>query len=164
MPYIAIRPAVAPDAHAISEILNHYVTRSTATLLTTPQTPDDQLAWLDNRSIAHPVVVADMDDTVVGWASLSAFRSQAGYEQTAEVSVYVRHDRHRRGVGRALVNELIARGRVAGLHVLVGGCCSESTASIALLESFGFSRAGHFTHVGYKFDRWLDLVMFQRTL
>lgn len=164
MQTLALRTATRDDCPAINDILNHYVIHSTATFITEPQTLEERYEWFDERGERHPVVVAAIDDGVVGWAALSTFRVRAAYARTAELGVYVHHDHHRRGIGRALVDELIARGRAAGLHVIVGGCCSESTGSIGLLEASGFSRVAHFHQVGYKFDRWLDVLFFERVL
>jgi phosphinothricin acetyltransferase len=160
----SIRLATRGDADAINTIQNHYVVRSTATFLTDPLTLEQRLAWLENRSPAHPVIVAQSESTVAGWGSLEVFRSRPAYRHTAEFSIYVHHERHRQGIGRALLADLIARARALGHHTLVGGCCSESTAVIALLEASGFTRVAHFREVGRKFDRWLDVVFLQRLL
>lgn len=160
----SIRPANRDDAEVINGIQNHYVVHSTATFLTEPLTLEQRLAWLDGRSPAHPVIVAQADGPVVGWGSLEVFRGRPVYRHTAEFSIYVHHEWHRRGIGRAIVDELLARARVLGHHALVGGCCIESTAIIALLEASGFSRVAHFREVGRKFDRWLDVVFLQRLL
>ena len=92
------------------------------------------------------------------------FRARAAYSRTAEVGVYVHHDFHRRGIGRALIDDVVARGHDVGLHAIVGGCCSESVASIGLLESCGFRRVAHFREVGFKFERWLDVIFLERLL
>jgi phosphinothricin acetyltransferase len=159
-----IRTATQADAPAINDILNHYVTHSTATFITQPVSLDERLKWLEGRPEAHPVVVAELSESVVGWGALGPFRTRAAYAQTVEVSVYIHQDYHRRGIGRAIMRELLSRARALGHHVIVGGCCSESIASIGLLESFGFSRAGQFLQVGRKFDRWLDVVFFELLL
>jgi L-amino acid N-acyltransferase len=159
-----IREATTIDAEAINAILNHYVENSTATFITAPQTLEERLAWLKDRSSVHPVLVAEADRVVIGWAALSVFRTRAAYAQTAELGVYVHHAWHRRGIGRMLVAELLTRARAAGHHAIVGGCCSESVGSIALLKSFGFSPVGHFREVGRKFDRWLDVIFFELLL
>ena len=161
---VMVRKARRDDCRAINDILNHYVANSTATFLTEPQTLDERLAWLDGRDRAHPVVVAEAGTQVVGWASLSTFRARAAYSRTAEVGVYVHHDFHRRGIGRALIDDVVARGHDVGLHAIVGGCCSESVASIGLLESCGFRRVAHFREVGFKFERWLDVIFLERLL
>ena len=160
----SIRLADRGDAEAINAIQNYYVVHSTATFLTDPLTLEQRLAWLENRSQAHPVVVAEIDGSVVGWGSLEVFRSRPAYRHTAEFSIYVHQEWHRRGIGRAILADLVTRARALGHHALVGGCCSESTAVIALLEASGFSRVAHFREVGRKFDRWLDVVFLQRLL
>lgn len=160
----SIRLATRADAEDINDIQNHYVVRSTATFLTEPLTLEQRLAWLEGHSPAHPVIVAQADGLVAGWGSLEVFRARPAYRHTAEFSIYVHHERHRRGMGRALLAELVTRARSLGHHALVGGCCSESTGIIALLEASGFSRVAHFREVGRKFDRWLDVVFLQRLL
>ena len=164
MSVISIRLATAADAEVINDIQNHYVVHSTATFLTEPLTMEQRLAWLDGRSPAHPVTVAESDGAVVGWGALGEFRSRPAYRHSTEFSVYVHPGKHRRGIGRALLADLTERARAAGHHALIGGCCSESAAIIALLEAAGFSRVGHFPEVGRKFGRWLDVVFLQRLL
>lgn len=160
----SIRLATRDDAEVINGIQNHYVVHSTATFLTEPLTPEQRLAWLDGHSPAHPVTVAQHGDTVTGWGLLEVFRGRPAYCHTAELSIYIHPERHRRGIGRAIVDDLVARARALGHHALVGGCCSETTAAIALLEACGFSRVAHFREVGRKFDRWLDVMFLERVL
>ena len=160
----SIRLAARADARDINDIQNHYVVHSTATFLIDPLTLEQRLNWLENRSQAHPVIVAQADGLVAGWGSLEVFRARPAYRHTAEFSIYVHHERHRQGIGRAIVGDLVKRARALGHHTLVGGCCSESTAVIALLEASGFSRVAHFREVGRKFDRWLDVIFLQRIL
>jgi len=161
---VTIRKARRDDCQSINDILNHYVANSTATFLTEPQTLDERLAWFDGRGTQHPVVVAEAATRVVGWAALSTFRTRAAYSRTAEVGVYVHHDFHRRGMGRALIDDVVARGHEAGLHAIVGGCCSESVASIGLLESCGFGRVAHFREGGFKSGRCRDVICLERLL
>jgi phosphinothricin acetyltransferase len=159
-----IRLAGRSDAEAINDIQNHYVVNSTATFLTEPLTLKQRLDWLEGRSPSHPVTVAEVDGAIAGWGALGEFRGRPAYRHTTEFSVYVHPDGHRRGIGRALLADLTDRARALGHHALVGGCCSESAAILALLEASGFSRVGHFPEVGRKFDRWLDVVFMQRLL
>src|SRR5262245_28766787 len=159
-----VRSAVKADAQVINDILNYYVEGSTATFITEPQSLEQRLQWLEEHSRNHPAVVLESNGAVIGWGALSSFRTRAAYQRTVEVSVYVHRDFHRRGVGRAILTELIARAKSLDHHVLIGGCCNESAASISLLESFGFSRVGTFHDVGRKFDRWLDVIFFELVL
>lgn len=160
----SIRLATPADAGVINDIQNHYVRNSTATFHTEPLALEERLAWLKNRSAAHPVTVGQLNGGTVGWGALEVFRARRAYQHTAEFSVYVHHDRHRRGIGRVILADLITRARDLGHHTLVGGCCSESTAAITLFEESGFRRVAHFQQVGRKFDRWLDVVFMQLLL
>jgi phosphinothricin acetyltransferase len=164
MPDFSIRIATRDDAAAINDIQNYYVERSTVTFLKQPLTPAERLEWFDRHGDMHPITVAMAGDAVIGWGSLGTFRSAAAYGGTSELSVYVRHDLHRRGIGRAIVLDLVERARTLDHHAIIGCCCSEAAASIALLEALGFDRVGHLPQVGRKFERWLDVVFVQKTL
>ncbi|MGQ0525595.1 MAG: GNAT family N-acetyltransferase [Betaproteobacteria bacterium] len=159
-----IRLAARNDAAAINDIQNHYVVNSTATFLTEPVTLEQRMTWLENRLPMHPVTVAQVDGATVGWGALDFFRTRPAYRRTTEFSVYVHPGWYRRGIGRGIVSDLVERARALGHHALLGGCCSESTAVIVLLETMGFSRVAHFPEVGYKFERWLDVVFLQRLI
>jgi phosphinothricin acetyltransferase len=159
-----VRTALRDDAEAINDIQNHYVERSTLTFLTKPLTMTERLRWFDAHSAAHPITVAQIAGTIVGWGSLGTFRSAAAYAHTSELSVYVHHEWHRRGIGRAIVEDLVDRARALGQRAIVGVCCSEAAPSIALLEALGFARVGHLPQVGRKFDRWLDIVFVQKLI
>ena len=159
-----IRSATRADVEAIRAILNYYIEHSTVIFILKPHTLEERLAWFDAHSQEHPVTVVEVDGAVVGWGALSAFRPQAAYARTAELSMYLHHDFLGRGLGRAILDDLLVRARAAGHHVLLGVCCSDAVSSIGLLESAGFSRVGHFREVGRKFDRWLDVVFLQLVL
>lgn len=158
------RPASKADAPAIVAILNDYIAQTTTTFITEPQTLEERLTWFEERSELHPVVAVDIDGGLVAWGALSPHNPRGGYRQTADVSVYVHPKFHRRGIGRVIVRELIARARALGHHTLIAHCCSESESSIALHESLGFVRIGHYREVGRKFDRWLDVIALQLML
>jgi L-amino acid N-acyltransferase len=159
-----IRLATVDDLPAVREIYNYYVERSTCTFQLEPDTEIQRLEWFRNRAPAHPVVVAEVAGEIVGWASLSPWSGRAGYARTVEASVYIRHDCHRRGLGRILMLDLIERARSLGHHTIIGGACTEQAASLALQESLGFERVAHFREVGHKFGRWLDVVYLQLLL
>jgi phosphinothricin acetyltransferase len=163
-PGIRVRSAAEADLPAVRDIYNFYVRTSTCTFQLEPETEADRLAWFRARSEKHPVTVAEADGEVVGWGSLSAWKDRAAYDRTVEASVYVRADRHRRGVGRALLEDLVDRARALGHRVVIGGACTEHPASIALQEALGFERVGCFRDVGFKFGRWLDVLYLQRGL
>lgn len=156
-----IRPAVTADLAIVNEIYNHYVGSSTATYQTRPMSLQDRAAWFARHDGLHPVVVAERDGVIVGWASLGEFHQREAYRNTVESSVYVRHDQRRLGIGKALLADLIGQARVIGHHTIVALVDSEQSASIVLHEHAGFTRVGRLHQVGYKFGRWLDVIYMQ---
>jgi phosphinothricin acetyltransferase len=160
-----IRLATENDLEAIRAIYNYYVRHSTCTYQIEPETAAERLVWFRNRNSAlHPVTVAEADGTVIGWAALSRWNSRCAYARSAEASVYVHHEHHRRGLGKALLLDLIERARAAGLHTIIGGASSDQSASLALQTAVGFVPVGTFRQVGHKFDRWLDVTYTQLML
>lgn len=164
MPAFTIRLATEADSEAIRAIYNYYVQHSTCTYQIDPETAEERLAWMRERSARYPATVAEADGTVIGWAALSPWKSRCGYAWAAEASVYIHHEHHRRGLGKALLLDLIERAKAAGLHTVIGGASSDQTASVALQLAVGFEVIGTFREVGRKFDRWLDVTYTQLTL
>ncbi len=152
------------DLDAVNAIYNHYVLRSTCTYQLEPETEAARVAWFHDHGPAHPLLVAEHAGRVVGWASLSPFHSRCGYARTVENSVYVDRDFHRRGIGGALLAELVARARTLGHHAVIAGIDAEQTGSVALHARLGFVEAGRLREVGYKLGRWLDVVYMQLLL
>jgi phosphinothricin acetyltransferase len=161
---ITIRLATETDLPAIRDIYNHYVHTSTATFQLQPDTEAERLGWFRSRSEKHPATVAVIDGEVVGWGSLSPWKERAAYDRTIEASVYVRDGHFHRGIGRALLVDLIERARTLGHRSIIGGACTEHPASIALQASLGFIPVGTFRAVGSKFGRWLDVTYLQLVL
>ena len=163
-----LRLATEADLPAINDIYNYYVPRSTCTYQLEPEAIEDRQAWFrDHPPERYPVVVAEVPEMlgeIAGWGSLSKFRPRAAYAPTVEASVYIRHDMHRRGLGRAILIDLIERARAARHHSIIGGASADQAASVALQESLGFVRVAHFKEVGYKFGQWLDVIYLQLML
>jgi phosphinothricin acetyltransferase len=161
---LCIRPAARDDLGAINDIYNHYVLNSTATYQLAPETAQDRAAWFERHGAAHPVIVAQAGGAVVGWGSLSPYNPREAYARTVENSVYVRHDMHRRGIGSALLSELIRLARRAGQHVIIAGIDSAQAPSIALHARHGFIQVGCMRQVGHKHGHWLDVIYMQLIL
>jgi len=160
-----VRDAVDGDLPGILEIHNEAVANSTAIWDETPADLDERRSWFDDRRrLGFPILVADIDGRVAGYASYGVWRPKSGYRHTVENSVYVHVDFHRRGIAKALMTELIARAGAAGMHVIVASIESTNTTSIALHERFGFRVVAQMPKVGRKFDRWLDMTYMQLTL
>jgi phosphinothricin acetyltransferase len=164
-PSSSIRLATAADLAAINDIYNYYVPRSTCTYQLELEPLEARQAWFEKHaSDKYPVTVAEADGIVVGWGSLSKFRDRAAYDGTVEASVYIHNEYHRRGIGRAILIDLIERARKIGYHTLIGGASADQTASVRLQESLGFETVGTFRQVGYKFGQWLDVIFLQLML
>jgi L-amino acid N-acyltransferase YncA len=161
---LRIRLAGTADLEAIRDIYNHYVLGSTCTYQNVPDTADERAAWFAAHDEAHPVTVAEQVGQVIGWGALSVFRGRWGYRHTVENSVYVHHEHHGRGIGRALLGDLIERARGLGHHTMVAGISADQTGSITLHHKFGFVTVGHLKEVGHKFGYWLDVVYVQKML
>jgi phosphinothricin acetyltransferase len=160
---VKYRLATHDDAEAIRAIYNREVLGSTVTFDLVPRTVDDQLAWMDEHSGAHPAVVAvDDHDRVRGFGSLSPYRSRPAYRTTVEDSVYVDGDVRGQGVGRGLLTELVALADAHGFHAVMARIVRGHEASIRLHEACGFGLVGIEREIGRKFGRWLDVVLMQR--
>ena len=159
-----LREARADDLDAINAIYNHYVQHSTCTYQETPESIEGRREWFARHGSPHPVIVAEIDGRVVGWGSLSAYHSRCAYRHTVEDSVYVAVPFHGRSIGSTLLADLIERGRALGHHAVIAVIDADQPASIALHAKFGFEPVGRFRQVGFKFDRWLDVVYMELLL
>lgn len=160
-----VRPATSVDAVGIRDIYNQAVTSTTDTFDLVPRSLDQQLAWLADHAGAHPAVVAvEPDGTVIGFGSLSPYRPRPAYATTVEDSVYVAESARGRGIGRALLAELVRLGREHGFHSVIGRIVGHNEVSIGLHRACGFTEVGVEREVGRKFGRWLDVVVMQLLL
>jgi phosphinothricin acetyltransferase len=153
-----IRLAQIDDLTAINDIYSYSVLYSTATYQTEPSTIEERAAWFAAQDAKHPVIVAEADGKVVGWGSLAQFRQRAAYRHSVEESVYIHHDYHRRGIGRAILNDLLARAQILGHHRVIATISGDQEPSLALHRAMGFLEVGRLTEIGFKFGRWLDVV------
>lgn len=152
------------DLPAMTVILNEAAAHTTATWHEYPKSAAEMADWFAQRKRDYAVLAARGPSGLLGYASYGPFRGPSGYRLTAEHSIYVREDVRGQGIGKALLEALIARARAQGLHVLIGGIGSENELSIALHKKFGFEETGRLPEVGRKFDRWLTLVFMQKRL
>ncbi len=162
---VGIRLARHDDLCDLLAILNEAVVHTTASWDDQPWTLEQFEHWYGHKAEAgFPVLVAEEDGAVIGYATYGEFRSKAGYASTVEHSIYLAPSAQGRGVGKALMQALIERARSAGFHVMVGLLSADNIASLRLHESLGFLTVGRLPEVGRKFDRWLDLIFVQLDL
>ncbi|MGQ2998709.1 MULTISPECIES: GNAT family N-acetyltransferase [unclassified Variovorax] len=156
------------EAHAgtILAILNDAIVTSTALYDYKPRTPEQMAGWFaTKRANGFPVIGAvDDDGRLMGFASYGTFRAFPAYKYTVEHSVYVDAADRGKGLGRTLLEAIVAEAQAREVHVLVGAIDAQNAGSIALHERLGFEHAGTVRQAGFKFGRWLDVAFYQRIL
>lgn len=158
---LKIRPATLADLDAITDIYNEAILTTTATFDTEPKTRDERLAWFETHGERHPIILAELDGRVVGWACLTKWSERPAYSETAETSFYVKQEFRGRGIGRKLKQTIIEAGRRLGYHTLIARVAQGSDESLHLNEEFGFVHVGTMKEVGRKFGRRLDVHILQ---
>ena len=162
---IAIRPATEDDLGGILRIYNQAIETTTAVFEYRTHTADMRREWFrDKQAASLPVLVAAAADEMLGFASYGPFRPWPAYKYSVELSVYVDERARRRGIGIALVRDLLDHARAHDLHVVMAGITSDNVASLRLHEKLGFVEVAHIPEVGFKFGRWLDLKLLQVVL
>ncbi|MBL6080772.1 N-acetyltransferase [Belnapia sp. T18] len=164
---IRVRPSAEDDVDAIAATYGHHVLHGTGSFETEPPNEDDmRRRRADVLARGLPYLVAEGGDgAILGYAYASAYRPRAAYRNTAENSVYVRHDVNGRGIGRLLLQELLTQCEALGVRQMVAVVGdSANLASVRLHEAFGFRLVGTLRSVGRKHGRWLDTVLLQRAL
>lgn len=160
-----IRLATLEDLPGIFAIYDREVREGVATFDTEVKSAAERQRWFsEHQPPRHPATVAIESGQVAGWGSLSPWSARCAYIRTAENSVYVRADCQGRGIGKALLADLIERGRAGGLGVIAARIVEGNPASIRLHEAFGFETIGIMRRVGEKFGRILDVRIMQRLL
>jgi phosphinothricin acetyltransferase len=163
-----IRDATDADLPAVVRLVNALIATTTIEWRDEPYPLASRRAWLEaHRAAGDPVLVADDDGAVVGMAAYSDFRDTTrwpGYRFTVEHTVHVARSHWGRGVGRMLVDALVARAAAAGKRVIVAAVDGENVESVRFHERLGFAQVGCLPGVGEKFGRRLDLVLLQRDI
>ncbi len=160
-----LRDAAEGDLAGLAAIYNDVIATSTAIYSSDPVTLEDRRKWWRARvDSGYPVLIAVDESGVVGFSTFGDFRNWPGYRFTVEHTVHVRADRRGGGVGTTLVEALFPRAAALGKHMMIAAVDAANAPSIRFHERLGFHQAGLLREVGYKFDRWLDLVFLQRRI
>ena len=158
---IQIRLAKQKDAEAIREIYNHEVRNSTATFDLVERNTQEQEEWLDDRSGAFSVLVAEMSSKILGFASLSPYKARAAYRTTVEDSIYINEEFRNQGIAGKLLSHLLEVAESSGFHAVIARIGGANEASISLHQRFGFEIVGTEKEIGRKFGKWQDVVIMQ---
>ena len=165
---LAIRDATAADAEAICRIYNQGIQDRIATLETEERAPEERRAWLEARGPRHPVLMAIAPapdgSAVVGWGSLNAFNPRRAYDHVADFSLYVDRGWRGRGMGRRLLDALVARAGVLGCHKLVLSAFPFNEAGMQVYRRAGFREVGTYREQGRLDGKWIDTVVMEKIL
>ena len=164
---VVVRASREVDVEAMLAIYRHHIRRGLEEGLDDNGAlqPDDLRDRRKNlRDHRFPHLVASLRGEILGYAYVVLFRKRPAYRYTVKHSIYVHQAHLGRGIGRLLMGELIDACAAAGFRQMIGYIDADNTASIALHEKFGFSRVGYLPGVAYRYGRWADSVMVQRSL
>lgn len=157
-----IREARLEDLPAILDIYNEVIMTSSAVYCDNPVSLDDRRQWFESRQTqGYPVLVAEDDGEVIGFASFGDFRSYPGFRYTVEHSVHLAPQARGKGIGTELVKALLPLARQLGKHVMIAAVDGANQGSIRFHQRLGFVETARMPQVGKKFGRWLDMVLLQ---
>lgn len=162
---VILRPFDHADIPAMTRIYAHYVASSTVTF--DEETPTEAgMAEKFTAMVAekHPVIIAELNGEVLGYAYASTYRPRPAYRFTCEDTLYLDPEARGKGVGSLLMERLITDAQTNGLKQMIGVIEATAEPSIALHKKFGFEIVGRYTNVGFKFERWHSTVHMQRAL
>ena len=162
---ISIRPYRNQDVQPIVDIINYNILNSTALYDYNPRTLEQQVAIFEEKlKKGFPIMVAVIEDKVIGFGYYSEFRFREAYRFTVEHSVYVTNDFQGKGIGKLIMENLIHLAKNQKLHTMIGVIDSENQSSVTFHEQFGFKTVAVLKETGFKFDRWLHSQVMQLML
>ncbi len=159
-----IRKAKISDLNGITEIYNDAIKNTVATFDLEPKTSEEQKIWFRNHGSKNPILVAEHNGVIVGWAALSKYDDKPAYSDTVELSLYVKEEFQGQGIGKKLMEKIIEEGKKAGVHVILARITEGNKISTHLHEKFGFKHAGILKEVGFKFGKRLDVYLMEKIL
>lgn len=159
---IKIRKATIQDLDEITKIYNEAILKTVATFDTEIKSLKEQKTWFENHGAKNPILVAEQNESVIGWASLSQWSDRCAYSDTAEISLYVQEKYQGKGIGNNLMEEIIKEGEKAGLHAVIARITQGNKLSIHLHEKSGFKHIGVMKEVGKKFGKRLDVYLMEK--
>lgn len=160
-----IRTATEQDAEAISRIYNHYIANTVITFEEELLSSDDIANRIKATLAAGlPWLIAEENNVVLGYAYANPWKNRSAYQFSVETSVYLDPNASRKGWGSQLYQALFAQLKHTKIRTVIGGITLPNPASVALHEKLGMHKSAHFSDVGYKFNQWIDVGYWQKSL
>jgi L-amino acid N-acyltransferase len=159
-----IRKANKNDLRDIMSIMNYYIEHSTTTFDLFPKKKEEVEQWYEQFQTTYPLLIAEKDNQIIGYTCLTPYKLKEAYKQTVELSIYVANGTKGRGVGMALMTAIIAEAQKRNYHTILSLITTENVGSSIFHEKFGFEKVGQLKEVGLKFNKQLDVSIYQRLL
>jgi L-amino acid N-acyltransferase YncA len=161
---LQVRAARFGDLPLIQDIHNQGIIDRVATLDTEVRTMTDMQLWFKRHGPRHPVLVAEVGDSIAGWASLNTFNARPAYQYVADLSIYLARPWRGKGLGARLLSPLISLARELGYHKIVLSAFPTNTAGMRLYERQGFTTVGIYKEMGLLDGRWVDTIIMEKLL
>jgi len=172
-------PVQEQHIEAILDVYNYYVLHTTVSFHTEPLTIEQMRAQLFDvpaQYVSYAIIQRQAEQTgdeqqensseyaaeLLGYILLTRHKAKQAYDTTAEITIYLKPDQTGKKIGSRALTFIEEAAPEQGFHVLVATVCSDNTDSIRLFERYGYEKCAHFREVGRKFDRWLDIVSYQK--
>jgi L-amino acid N-acyltransferase YncA len=153
----SIRPVKKEDSRRICDIYNYYVQNTCISFEEVSVSREEMERRISTISAAYPFLVYEVNGDLLGYAYANRWKERSAYRYVAEVTIYIDKDHLGRGIGKDLTKALLDECKKRDFHALMAVIALPNDPSVRLHEEFGFKKAAHFTEVGYKMDRWIDV-------
>lgn len=148
----------------VREIYLYYINNSTATFHKHEVSMDEMKELVIFNNPKYESYVIKKENSICGYVILTQYKVREAFDQTAEVTIYLKHGYEGLGIGRCAIEFIEERARTKEIHTLIALICGENKASLKLFKRSGYEVCAHYKEVGYKFDRWLDLISLQKII
>lgn len=160
--HLSIRQASLKDIPEILDILNYEIEHSTVVYDYKKRTLVQQEKWFKSKQENKmPILVVEENNTILGYGTYSIYRPWEAYKYSVEHSIYIQNKAQAKGIGKIIMEALITQAKDKGYHTMIAGIDAENDVSYHFHKKFGFKEVGRLNEVGYKFNRWLDLIYMQ---
>ncbi len=159
-----IRDVKTSDAQALARIYNYYIENTIITFETESVSASEMEDRINDHKSSFPWLVLELNNSIIGYAHASEWKSRCAYLHTAESTIYLDSNYGGKGHGTHMYHALISILEKNNIHTIIGGIALPNEGSIKLHEKLGFKKIAHFEEVGYKFEKWIDVGYWQKVI